>query len=72
MGRTWGAIRWRTRWCAPRGAASPSGIAGETLLFLNPELLAVLLALFVGLFLLTDMLFSALARWVDPRLRGGH
>lgn len=57
---------------APRGAASPGGIAGETLLFLNPELLAVLLAVFVGLFLLTDMLFSALARWVDPRLRGGH
>lgn len=41
----------------------------ETLLFLDPEVVASILAIFGALFLLADLLASAAVRVADPRLR---
>ncbi len=43
-------------------------IQGPPPTFLNPSLLAALLTLFAFLFVSTDTLASALARWIDPRI----
>ena len=41
----------------------------ETRLFLNPEMVAIILTIFGALFLLADLLASSLVRVFDPRLR---
>lgn len=43
--------------------------AAETLLFLDPQVVALILTVFAGLFLLADLLASTAVRAVDPRLR---
>ncbi len=45
--------------------------ADGTLLFLDPEAVAIILTAFGGLFLVTDLLASVIVRSVDPRLRAG-
>jgi peptide/nickel transport system permease protein len=52
----------------PGGVVSSSG-AGEHSSFLDPVLVAIVLAVFAALFLLTDLLASVLAKSFDPRLR---
>jgi peptide/nickel transport system permease protein len=52
----------------------PSGVAvgrslGEESLFLDPPVVAAVLAVFTALFLLTDLVASVLVRVIDPRLR---
>ena len=43
--------------------------SAETLLFLDPQTVSIVLTVFGGLFLLTDLLASLAVRTVDPRLR---
>ncbi len=43
--------------------------SAETLLFLDPQVVAVILTIFGALFLAADLLASVLVRLVDPRLR---
>lgn len=45
--------------------------AAETLLFLDPQVVAIVLTIFAGLFLVADLLASTAVRLVDPRLRAG-
>jgi len=45
--------------------------AAETLLFLDPQVVSIILTLFAGFFLIADLLASTTIRVVDPRLRGG-
>lgn len=52
----------------------PSGVAltrvvVERVLFLDPPVVAAVLAVFAAVFLLTDIAASILVKWVDPRLR---
>ena len=46
-----------------------SSVAGENALFLSPPVLAAALALFAGLFLLTNLASGVVIRTLDPRLR---
>jgi peptide/nickel transport system permease protein len=43
--------------------------SAETLLFLDPQTVSIVLTVFGGLFLLTDLIASLAVRIVDPRLR---
>jgi peptide/nickel transport system permease protein len=43
--------------------------SAETLLFLDPQVVAIILTIFGGLFLLADLLASVAVRAADPRLR---
>lgn len=54
----------------PSGVAATRAVA-ERVLFLNPEVVAMVLTVFAALFLLTDLLASVLIKWLDPRLREG-
>lgn len=53
----------------PPNLASIGGFQNLSAYFLNPPLVAGLLVIFSLLFLLTDLLASATAKFVDPRLR---
>ena len=55
----------------PRVVASLAGFSDVSVYFLNPPILALLLAIFGLLFYLVDTLASLLARRVDPRLESG-
>lgn len=52
--------------------ATPASVEGGGQFFLNPNLLAMLLALFTLIFLTLDTLASGLARTADPRLRAAE
>lgn len=45
--------------------------SAETMLFLDPPTVSIILTIFGGLFLLADLLASLCVRAVDPRLRAG-
>ena len=45
--------------------------AAETLLFLDPPTVSIILTVFGGLFLVADLLASLAVRTIDPRLRAG-
>lgn len=49
--------------------ATPASVSGGGQFFLNPPLLAALLAVFTGVLMLIDLAASSLARAADPRLR---
>jgi peptide/nickel transport system permease protein len=52
----------------PAGTSSPS----QAPLFLNPPLVAAVLLVFAGAFLVTDLAAATLVRAVDPRLRAAE
>ena len=53
----------------PPTVAMGSRLSGASILFLHPELVAAMLSIFTLWFLVADMVFSAIARQVDPRLQ---
>jgi peptide/nickel transport system permease protein len=53
----------------PPATASVSGMREATVYYLNPPLIATLLAVFTLLFMLTDLAATIATRLVDPRLR---
>ena len=53
----------------PSGVAVGRGLEVGQSLFLNPPVVAAVLAVFTALFLLTDLVASVLVRVLDPRLR---
>lgn len=55
----------------PSGLAYNTGRSADSVLFLNPPVVAAVLLMFAALFLLTDLLASIFSQAFDPRLREG-